>query len=134
MHTQDAPTLRRSKNRNGRPIPGLWESDVVRMERASTGWAAQVPMRPIGQSVYWEFRAASRGGAWVDIGRYHKRADAVRAALLLKSGLYVWRAAHTTDSGLVPGVFHRWEDVSAEIAAHPSVNGMQGATPGGPAS
>ena len=98
------------------------------------GWAAQVPMRPIGQSVYWEFRAASRGGAWVDIGRYRKRADAVRAALLLKSGLYVWRAAHTTDSDLVPGLFHRREDVSAEIAAHPSVNGMQSATPGAPAS
>lgn len=130
MSTDNFPRLRQTKGRNGKALPGLWECDIVRMERDIDGWAAQVPMRQIGETVYWEFRAAHRGGVWVSIGHYRTREDAVRSALILQSGLYVWRMAYSTGDVKVPGLPYRWEAVAEEIAKHPSVTGTGRAAAG----
>ena len=55
-------TLKRTKNPDGKAIPGLWENDVVRMELFDDAWHCQVPMREIGATNFYEFRPLSLGG------------------------------------------------------------------------
>ncbi|ALS68443.2 hypothetical protein AT395_25215 (plasmid) [Pandoraea apista] len=54
--------LKRSKGSDGKAVPGLWESDIVRMEWFDGAWHCQVPMREIGRTQFYEFRPLAMAG------------------------------------------------------------------------
>ena len=121
MSADDSTKLRRSKGRNGQALRGLWECDIVRMERRDEwGWAAEVPLRPIGRTKYREFATGVRGGAWTSIGHYRTRNGALQAAKRLQSGLSVWEPG----ASAAEGVMRNWAEVAEEIAADPWVRGQ----------
>ena len=80
--------------KDGRQIPGLYTSDICRVERDQDGlWVADVPMRPIGSSVFMEFRPTEIGGQWMRVGRFKVRAGAMAIAERLQSGELVFDSA-----------------------------------------
>ena len=78
---------------DGEAIAGLYESEICRFERTPTGWCAEVPMRRIGNSAYFEFRPLNLGGHWVRIGTFRIRAGAMQTAQQLKDGELVFDTA-----------------------------------------
>lgn len=88
--------FRAGRSKEGKALPGLWESDICRVERDQDGlWVADVPMRNIGKSAYMEFRPLAMGGQWVRIGRFKARADAMTIAERLQYGELVFDSAVT---------------------------------------
>lgn len=114
-------TLKRSKGSDGKALPGLWENDIVRMELAGEVWHCQVPMREIGESHFYEFRPLEMGGRWRPIGAYRTRAAGCLMAERLRDGTHVYQGESRDDVGKIPGYVVAWVEVSADIAAHPSV-------------
>lgn len=106
-----ALVLKRGRDRHGRPVRGLWECDIVRMEHRDGLWAAQVPMRPLGLGKYWEYATIPRGGSWMSIGNYCTRNGAMHTALQLHSGLCVWEPWESEEAG----VLRQWTDVSGDL-------------------
>lgn len=115
-------TLRRSKGSDGKALPGLWETDIVRMEWRVDAWHCQVPMREIGQTNFYEFRPLDRDGKWLSIGNLRTRAAACLLAERLRDGTHVYKGGYRDEVGPVPGYVVEWAEVSAEIAAHPSTH------------
>jgi hypothetical protein len=116
--------LKPARGADGRTVPGLWESDVVRMERVDGGWCFQVPARQVGQTNYLEFRPVAIGGKWRDAGWRKTRAACCHAAEKLKAGICLIKPAHGRGEDRVPAVLVDWTDVAEEIAQHPSVKGL----------
>lgn len=108
---------------DGKVIPGLWESDVVRMEKFDGGWYFQVPAREVGKTDYFEFRPLSLGGKWRSAGWRKSLAACSYAASKLQEGLCLIKPAHGTGVDQVPAQLVDWSEVSDEIAQHPSVKG-----------
>jgi hypothetical protein len=115
--------LRRSKGKDGKALPGLWESDVVRMERVEGGWQFQVPSREIGKTGYYEFRPLNMEGKWRDAGCRRTRRGCCLSAEKLRSGEYVFKPAYSIDRDPIPAQVIPWSEVTQEIAEHPSVKG-----------
>lgn len=113
--------LKRSKGSDGKALPGLWESEIVRMEWVDGSWKCEVPMREIGQTRFYEFRPLDMGGKWRSIGSLRTRAAGCLYAERLRDGTHVYQAESRNDAGKIPGYVVEWAEVSAEIAAHPSV-------------
>ncbi len=86
---------------DGKAISGLYESEICRIERTSDGWCAEVPMRRIGNSAYFEFRPLNLGGHWVRIGTFRIRAGAMHTAQQLKDGELVFDTA-VSRNGIEP--------------------------------
>ncbi|ODP34985.1 hypothetical protein A9762_12405 [Pandoraea sp. ISTKB] len=114
--------LKRSKGSDGKALPGLWESDIVRMEWVDGAWHCEVPMREIGKTHFYEFRPLELGGKWRSIGALRTRAAACMYAERLRDGTHVYQGETRDDVGKIPGYLVAWSEVSAEIAAHPSVS------------
>lgn len=88
--------FRAVRGKSGTALPGLYESDICRVERDQDGlWVADVPMRSIGNSAYMEFRPLAMGGQWVRIGRFKVRAGALAIAERLQYGELVFDSAVT---------------------------------------
>lgn len=115
--------LRPTRDASGQVIPRLWDAEGIRLERDERGWYAEVLLREIGSTGYFEFSATDRGGAWRGIGHYRTRRLACLTADRLQSGVYVWRAAYSSGDGRVPGQLYEWATVAHEISTHPSVRG-----------
>jgi len=115
-------TLKRSKGTDGKALPGLWENDIVRMELSDEVWHCQCPMREIGDSHFYEFRPLDLGGHWISIGTVATRAYGCMLAERLRDGTHVYKGPGRDNMGKVPGSVAPWTEVSAEIAAHPSVS------------
>jgi hypothetical protein len=73
-HPESLRALKRSKGSDGKALPGLWESEIVRMEWVDGSWMCEVPMREIGQTRFYEFRPLDMGGKWRSIGSLRTRA------------------------------------------------------------
>lgn len=116
--------IKPSRGADGKVIPGLWESDVVRMEKFDGGWYFQVPARQIGQTGYYEFRPLEMGGAWRNAGWRKSLAACSYAANTLRAGERVIKPAHGRGEDSVPVQLIEWVDVAEEIAQHPSVKGQ----------
>jgi hypothetical protein len=115
--------LKASRDKDGKVIPGLWESDIVRMERFDGGWYFQVPAREVGRTNYFEFRPIAMGGKWRNAGWRKSLAACSYAAAKLQAGLCLIKPAHGRgDERVLPEIIE-WADVAAEIANHPSVKG-----------
>lgn len=114
--------LKRFKGETGKPIPGLWVGDVVRMEAVEGGWECQAPSREIGKTGFYEFRPLALGGDWQHIGTYRTREHGCIAAQRLQDGTHVLRGAHADSLGKVPPMVVEWVAVADEIAAHPSTH------------
>lgn len=107
--------FRAVRSQSGKPIPGLYESDICRVERDQDGlWVAEVPMRHIGKSAYMEYRPLAMGGQWVRIGRFKVRAGAMAAAERLQYGDLVFDAA-VTRNGKKPVELVLFSSVADEI-------------------
>lgn len=120
--TPTAP-LRRSRNRQGRVIPGLWENEQVRMEKHGELWRFQVPMHEIGRTGYYEFCGIPQGGQWHTVGNRRTLRGCSLSAERLLSGELVFQPAHSTGDGPVPARLLPWPEVSEVIGRHPSVTG-----------
>lgn len=113
--------LKQVKDGEGRPLRGLWESDIVRMEANEGGWLCEVPMREVGSEIgthtgVYEFRSIERGGRWIRVGTYRTRDGGCIVAERLKSGIYVWRAGYTCEDGPVPSAVVEWAEVAEQVA------------------
>jgi len=108
--------FRQFRDSKGMAQPGLWVSDICRVERSTDGWDAEAPMRQIGRSAYCEFRPVEMGGQWGSIGTYRVREDAMIAAEKLKSGNWVWHPATRDKLGKVPGYLTKFAEIVSEIA------------------
>lgn len=115
--------IKPTRDKDGKVIPGLWESDVVRMERFDGGWYFQVPAREIGRTNYFEFRPLALGGVWRNAGWRKSLAACSFAASKLQDGLCVIKPAHGQGVDRVLAEMIDWTDVAEEIAQHPSVKG-----------
>lgn len=110
--------FRAVRGKSGKPLPGLYEADICRVERDQDGlWVADVPMRSIGSSAYMEFRPLSMGGQWIRIGRFKVRADALAIAERLQYGELVFDSA-VTRNGEVPVKLVLFSAVVDEIRKH----------------
>jgi hypothetical protein len=114
--------LKMSRNKEGMTIPGLWESDIVRMEAVKDGWKCQVPMQEIGETNVYEFRPLELGGEWRNIGTYRTREVGCYTALLLQAGTHVLDGGYTDELGKMPAMVVEWIAVKDKIAAHPSTH------------
>ncbi len=125
MRIAPSPTvpLTRTRNQQGRAIPGLWQNEHVRMEKYDELWRFQVPMREIGRTGYYEFCGLEQGGHWHTIGNRRNRKGCSLSAERLLSGELVLQPAHSTGDGPVPARLLPWTQVSEAIARHPSVTG-----------
>jgi len=113
--------LKRSKGPHGETVSGLWEGDIVQLEAVEGGWEFRVPTRRIGQTNFFEFRPVTHGGKWTIIGTVRTRDNACVIAERLQAGTHVLRGGYRESDGPVPRAVVEWDDVKAEIAAHPSV-------------
>lgn len=114
--------LKRSKGPHGESVSGLWEADIVRMERVDGGWLCEIPMREVGSEIgkhtgVYEFRSLDMGGKWIRVGKYRTLDFCCIAAERMKSGAYVWRSGYTDEIGPVPGMMVLWADVAELVAA-----------------
>lgn len=113
--------LMRSKDKSGRVVPGLWENDLVRMEKVESLWCFQVPCREIGRTGYFEFRPLDMGGKWRTAGyRKTREGCAICAEKMLAGEVVLKPASGTGDDHTPAGVF-LWQEVAREVADHPSV-------------
>ena len=104
------------KDKSGKAIAGLWESEICRVERVEELWAAQVPLRRIGASYYYEYHPSASGGAWQSIGSYRTRKSAMHNAELLVAGNHVWEPAiRIVDGEAMPARMVLFKDVVDEI-------------------
>lgn len=102
-------------DQSGKPLPGLYESDICRVERDHDGlWVADVPMRQIGNSAYMEFRPLDMGGQWVRVGHFKVRRGAMSVAERLKSGELVFDTA-VSRNGVAPVKLVQFSAVVDEI-------------------
>lgn len=115
--------LKRSRDTAGHVIPGLWEGDIVRMEKIDDLWCFQVPCREIGATGYFEFRPVSVGGKWRTAGYRKTLQGCCLGAEKMQAGETVLRPTSGSGVDRVPAHVLSWSEVSAEIAAHPSVKG-----------
>ncbi|KWU26392.1 hypothetical protein [Burkholderia cenocepacia] len=122
-HPESFHNLKRTKGSDGKALPGLWETDIVRMELTDGAWHCEVPLREIGSTYYFEFRPLEMGGKWRSIGTVRRREDACRFAERLRDGTHLYKGERRDDAGKIPGYVVEWAEVAAEIAAHPSVTG-----------
>lgn len=105
------------RDEQGKVIPGLWASEICRVERIDGLWRAEVPMRAIGQSRFCEFRPIDMDGQWQSIYSYRVREDAMLVAERLKSGVWVWQKPCFDEFGRVLGRLVKFADVVGEITA-----------------
>ena len=90
--------FRAVRDKSGKLLPGLYESDICRVEREQDGsWITEVPMRQIGGSAFMEYRPLSMGGQWVRIGRFRVRAGATSIAERLRYGELVFDSSVSRD-------------------------------------
>lgn len=107
--------FRSVRDKSGQPLPGLYESDICRVERDSDGlWVADVPMRHIGNSAFMEFRPLAMGGQWVRVGRFKVRRGAMSVAERLKSGELIFDSA-VSRNGVAPVKLVQFSAVVDEI-------------------
>ncbi len=99
---------------NGKPLPGLYESDICRVEKTPEGWITEVPMRRVGNSAFFEFRPLKLSGAWMRIGTFGVRASAMRVAEQLRDGELVYDSA-VARNGVAPIRLVRFTAVAEEI-------------------
>lgn len=105
------------RDEQGKAIPGLWISEICRVERIDGLWRAEVPMRAIGKSRFYEFRPVDMDGQWRSIYSYRVREDAMQIAERLQSGVWVWQKSHFDEFGRVLGRLVKFADVVDEITA-----------------
>lgn len=108
--------LKQVKDGEGRPLRGLWESPIVRLEAVQGGWEGWVPVRSIGKSSYYEFRPVDMGGKFMMIGTYRTKDDCCVIAERLKSGTHVLRDQYRDSQGVVPCAVVEWSEVATDIA------------------
>jgi L-lysine 2,3-aminomutase len=101
------------RDENGHGIPGLYTSEICRVERVDGLWKAQVTLRQIGVTPYYEFRPIASGGVWKSIGSYRAKDSAMHNAEHLVSGVFVWQVACVNE----PGRMVEFKDVVEEIRA-----------------
>ena len=107
--------FRTVRGKSGKALPGLYESDICRVERDHDGlWVAEVPMRRIGKSAYMEYRPLTMGGHWVRIGRFEVRSGAMATAERLKYGELVFDSA-IIRNGIEPVKLVLFSSVADEI-------------------
>lgn len=100
---------------DGAALSGVYESDICRVERNPNGlWVAEVPMRPIGRSAFYEFRPIALGGKWTRIGSFRTRDGAMTLAEKLRDGELVYDSA-VTRNGHEPVRIVRFAAVVDEI-------------------
>ena len=109
-------SLKRSRDKSGRVIQGLWEGDIVRMEAVDDAWECQVTVRAIGRSQFYEFRPHAMGGTFRTVGRYRTLDDCCVVAEKMQAGTHVLRPAYKDSLGKVPAMVVEWTSVSEEIA------------------
>lgn len=109
--------LKAVKDKDGAKVPGLWISEMVRLETVLGGWECSVPVRRIGKSIYFESRPVTLGGKFMILGTYKTKDACCNVADLLQEGNHVIRAAHReVDGEVMPTTVVRWEDVAGEIS------------------
>lgn len=107
--------FRAGRNKEGKALPGLWESDICRVEMDQDGlWVAEVPMREIGKSAYMEFRPLAMGGQWTRIGRFKARAGAMQTAERLQYGELAFDSA-ITRNGIEPARLVLFSAIADEL-------------------